>query len=35
LIARAGFSFEQLEKAYWVGPKLLAYLYRGLARPSA
>jgi ubiquinone/menaquinone biosynthesis C-methylase UbiE len=35
LIAEAGFAIDQLETYYAEGPKVMAYLYRGIARRSA
>jgi SAM-dependent methyltransferase len=32
LISGAGFRFDALERAYGTGPRILAYLYRGIAR---
>jgi ubiquinone/menaquinone biosynthesis C-methylase UbiE len=33
LIKRAGFSIEQLHKGYFPGPKLMTFMYEGVARP--
>jgi len=33
LIAAAGFSLTELDAGYGQGPRVLAYLYRGLAIP--
>lgn len=35
LIRDAGFRFAQIERGYAKGPKLLAYLYRGVAQHAA
>ena len=34
LIGDAGFHFRRLDKGYANGPKILAYLYKGVATPS-
>ena len=34
LISEAGFSFAKIETGYVSGPKVLAYLYRGVAQPQ-
>jgi ubiquinone/menaquinone biosynthesis C-methylase UbiE len=34
LITAAGFELESLERYYAQGPKFMAYLYRGIARPK-
>lgn len=34
LINDAGFLLTQIDRGYGGGPKPMAYLYRGLARPS-
>jgi ubiquinone/menaquinone biosynthesis C-methylase UbiE len=33
VIKRAGFSIEQLDKGYLTGPKIMTFMYEGLARP--
>lgn len=35
LLAETGFRLVRIEKDYGVGPKPLAYLYKGVARPTA
>lgn len=35
LITEAGFRLVRIEKDYGAGPKPLAYLYKGVARPTA
>jgi len=32
VIKRAGFSIEQLDKGYLTGPKIMTFMYEGLAR---
>jgi hypothetical protein len=34
LIAEAGFNVSRMEQGYMKGPKPLAYLYKGTARPG-
>jgi SAM-dependent methyltransferase len=34
LLAQGGFKVSELERGYMAGPRIGAYLYRGIARPT-